>query len=71
MHVYVHVNLLYFNEFEIFISKFIKIMGKTTRKFISNDQKREICQFGRSTTTEILQNRDKRCGGNIITYYKK
>jgi hypothetical protein len=46
-------------------------MGKTTRKFISNDQKREICQFGRSTTTEILQNRDKRCGGNIITYYKK
>jgi hypothetical protein len=42
MHVYVHGNLLYFNEFEIFISKFIKIMGKTTRNAISNDQKREI-----------------------------
>jgi hypothetical protein len=64
MHVYVHVNLLYFNEFEIFIPKFIKIMGKTTRNTISNNQKREICQFGRSTMTEILQNRNKRCGGN-------
>jgi hypothetical protein len=64
MHVYVHVNLLYFNEFEIFISKFIKIMGKTTRNAIYYDQKREICQLGRSTMTEILKNRDKRCGGN-------
>ncbi len=45
MHVYVHVNLLYFNEFEIFIPKSIKILGKTTRNAISNDQKREICQY--------------------------
>ncbi len=45
MHVYVHVNLLYFNEFEIFIPKSINIMGKTTRDAISKDQKREICQY--------------------------
>ena len=45
MRVYVHVNLLYFNEFEIFIYDFIKIRCKTTRNAISNDQKREICQY--------------------------
>ena len=45
MHVYVHVNLLYYNEFKIFIYDLFKIMGKTTRNAISNDQKREICQY--------------------------
>ena len=38
MHVYVYVNLLYYNEFEIFIYDLFKIMGKTTRNAISNDK---------------------------------
>jgi hypothetical protein len=40
--VYIHVNLLFYNEFEIFIYIFNKIMGKMTPNAISNDQKREI-----------------------------
>ena len=55
MHVYVHVNLLYFNEFEIFIPKSIKIMGKTTRNAISNDQKREIRKPKMSNLFHILR----------------